>query len=267
MKSISVLCIGFWIATALPTWSQTSDTTFHSQQDYRRGQGLQRQLKFDSAIIFYTRFRESQKTIQDKKVIREIEKRLRECRSGIQLVASPHNFIIRNLGPDVNSASEDYAPITNAEENILVFTSRRPENNLNPDKTPDGKYFEDIYFTRKGNSSWSTAQNIGSPVNTKYHDSNLALSANGKQLFLYTDQNEGDILVSRMINGKWSTPERLPWPVNTQYHESSVSVTADGKKLFVASERPGGRGGSDIYVFEKKSTGHPALMRRGVPAC
>ncbi len=237
---------------------KSEESMDNGQAEYVKGQSLHRQLKFDSAILYYRRFRErwtSSGSSQGKTKLKEVEKRLLECESGKKFLTAPREFIIKNLGPTVNSKYEDYAPVMNEEGNLLVFTSRRPNGNLNPQKSGEGKYFEDIYFSKNENTNWSLAQNIGPPVNTLYHDSDLALSADGKQLFLYTDENEGDILFSRWVHGKWSVPQRLPWPVNTSFHESSVSVTADGKRLFVASERPGGFGGSDIYVFEKKSTG------------
>ena len=61
--------------------------------------------------------------------------------------------------------------------------------------------------------------------------------------------------MSEFGNGKWGTPRPLPPPINSPYHESSISISSDGKKIFVASERPGGWGGSDIYMVEKNGAG------------
>ena len=237
-----------------------------SQKDYLNGVVLHRQLKFDSAVAYYRRCLAeiNKKVPADTMRRREVEKRIYECESGKDLVGAPRKFLVSNLGAQINSPFEDYAPVLTEDENLLVFTSRKPNGNLNPQKANDGKFFEDIFYSRKQNGNWSSSRNIGRPINTSFHDSDLALSADGRQLFLYSDQREGDILVSEFVNGKWNQPQTLPSPINTKYHESSVSVSADGTKMFLASERPGGLGGSDIYLIEKQPSGQwSAAMNLG----
>ncbi len=227
---------------------------FRNQTGYQRGQYFHRRLSFDSAIINYRQYHKSLVSQHaDREKLKEVEKRILECESGIILMREPRRFSVIDLGSEINSPYEDYAPVLSEDERTLVFTSRRPDGNLNVQKLPDGKYFEDVFLAHKENGGWSQAENMGPPVNTMYHDSDLALSADGKQLFLYSDANEGDILISSYLNGKWSQPKPLPSPINTPYHESSIST--DGKRFFVASERPGGMGGSDIWQIEKNSTG------------
>lgn len=235
--------------------NQLQSTTHKTEEDYAKGQALHRRAKFDSAIIFYQRFREGLSNQPSSIRPGEVEKRLIECESGKKLMSGPRKFTVTNLGAVINSPFEDYAPVLTEDEKLMVFTSRRPIGNLSDQISADGKYFEDVFFSNRQGARWSAAKNMDRPVNTPFHDSNLALSADGKQLFLYTDENDGDILVSDFINGKWSQPRLLPAPINTPYHESSVSVSSDGKKMFVASERPGGLGGSDIYVTEKNKFG------------
>ena len=235
--------------------NQPQPTIDKTQEDYAKGLTFQRQAKFDSAIIFYLRFRAGQSKQPSGIKSGEVEKRIIECESGKKLMSEPRKFVVTNLGAAINSPFEDYAPVLTEDEKLIVFTSRRPAGNLSDKTSADGKYFEDVFFSYWQDGNWSAAKNMDRPVNTPFHDSDLALSADGKQLFLYTDENEGDILVSDLINGKWSQPQLLPSPINTRYHESSVSISSDGKKIFVASERPGGLGGSDIYVTEKNKFG------------
>ena len=235
---------------------QPSSVTGADRNNYFKGLTCQRQWKFDSAILYYQRDREGLLNQTDHSIrLKELEKRMLECASGKKLKDNPRNFIVTNLGQVVNSPFEDYAPVLTADEKLLVFTSCRPAGNLKAQKSFDGKYFEDIFFTNQADGKWVPPQNIGGPINTPFHDSALALSADGKKLFLYTDENQGDVLVSEFADGKWGTPRPLPPPINSPYHESSISISSDGKKIFIASERPGGWGGSDIYVIEKNEAG------------
>ncbi len=220
---------------------------------YRRGQFYQLHGKYDSALVYFQK--QQVDGVGDNNFKKQIDKRILECRSGITLALSPRNFIITNLGPQVNSEFEDYAPVLSEDEDLLVFTSRRLAGNISNQRDREGNYYEDIFSSRRDNGQWTDAKNVGKPVNTQFHDSDLALSADGKQLYLYTDENEGDILISEFENGKWSLPKPMPFPINTPYHESSVSVSTNGKQMFVASERPGGLGGLDIYLIEMDQAG------------
>lgn len=224
-----------------------------SDINFRKAAAFQLQGKYDSALIYFLESKGEEK--RDLATLKRIDKRIAECASGKELMKAPRNFIITNLGPQINSEFEDYAPVLTQDEHLMVFTSRRLSGNMSSQKDAEGNYFEDIFFARQESGHWLMAENMGRPVNTPFHDSNLALSGDGKQLYLYTDENAGDMLVSEFVNGQWEPPKRMPSPVNTPYHESSVSVSPDGKRIFVASERPGGRGGSDIYVIEKNQAG------------
>lgn len=58
--------------------------------------------------------------------------------------------------------------------------------------------------------------------------------------------------------------ENLGGTVNSQYGEISPRISADGNKLyFFSSDRPGGRGGEDVWVSNKNNNGNwqrPSLM-------
>ncbi len=59
--------------------------------------------------------------------------------------------------------------------------------------------------------------------------------------------------MSKVASGKWKTPEPLGKPIASSYWEGGACVSSDGKKYFFSSERPGGLGGSDIWMVEKKT--------------
>ena len=219
-------------------------------------------MDFENALAFYERYRKKLTTNdgyrgRDRTELPIVERRIFECKNAIEFVANPAHYSIVNIGTAINTEEEDYAPVLNEDETMMVFTSRRREDNLNENVFEDNKPYEDIFIAYKKGDRWEPAVNIGEPVSTLFHESSLALSADGVQLFFYKDDNNGDIFVSNIQqDGTWEYPEPLSDNINSQgFKESSISISPDGQVLFFASDRPGGYGGIDIYYSVKDRTG------------
>jgi len=228
---------------------------------YKIGRAYHYAYKFDDAIKYYQRYEQKLAAIgmtpdSEFGTKQEVERKLYECEQGKILVEFPEDVEIVNAGSAINSPSDDYAPVVNTAETLLIFTSRRQEGNLNPDVATDNYPYEDIYFANKVDSAWTDAENIKQPINTLYHDSNVGISGDGNIIYLYKDHNEGDIFrAKRDVDGNWSEPISIGKPVNTEYSETTVTVTPDGKTMFFASNRKGGFGGLDIWVTHRDKKG------------
>ncbi len=211
---------------------------------YLIGKSYHLGMDFDKAIEYYETYRDRLEQRPgyrglDFVTLRDVELRLAECETAKEFVRNPKNYSVVNLGEAVNSPYEDYAPVLNKDETFLVFTSRRRENNLNPNVEKDNKPFEDIFISHKVDGEWTEAENIGQEINTIFHDSNLALSPDGNQLFVYKDDNGGDIFVSdRKPDGSWGEPYSIGETINSSFKESSVTISLDGTLLIFSSNRP-----------------------------
>jgi len=225
---------------------------------YWIGRSYQYGMEFDKALAYYNRYKNKLTERdgyrgRDKVELSEVSRRIYECENAREFVANPAHYSIVNLGNSINSEFEDYAPVLNQDETLMIFTTRRRDGNLNPNVFSDNKPYEDIFVAEKQGDSWSYAKNIGEVINTEFHDSNLALSADGDRLFMYKDENNGDIYESfRKTDGTWTFPQPLSENINSEgFKENAVSISPDGSILFFASDRPGGEGGMDIYYSIK----------------
>ena len=236
--------------------------------EYWIGRSYQYDSKFDKAMEFYNIYKSKlEKTSTsyaglEKVSAKEVDRRMEECKNGNELIAAPKPYSIINAGSEINSEYDDYGPVVNADETEMIFTTRRRDGNINENVWDDNKPYEDIFFTEKVNGKWSQAKNIGTTINTRYNNSNLTLSPDGKTLFIYKDGvGDGDIFYSERLDSSWSVPKPLLGTINSPYHESSVSISKDGNTIYFASERPGGLGGSDIYSATKNSKGTWSVIK------
>jgi Tol biopolymer transport system component len=145
------------------------------------------------------------------------------------------------------------------------------ENELHPWLTGDGKQ---LYFSRESKDGWrvyvaersktSGVAGFGEPklvdVPAGFHHATVA--ANGQTMYLQgpLDQGRTGLFRSTRTKSGWGAPEALH-DLNTSdapTGDRSPALSSDGMFLYFASDRPGGKGGLDVWVIPTK-----ALDRRG----
>ena len=215
--------------------------------------GKKKVSRLVAKIMREERMVESFPIVRLKNIGAIITKRIKECQEAIKLVENPLDVLIENIGTNINTPYPEYGPVIAANESVMYFTSRRGKNIA---KDPfDGKYYESIYVSINHKGKWLSASSMGPPVSTAdLHESVIGLSADGQKMFIYKDENGngGDLYISKVSGYDWSTPDPLPQGINSRYGEKSISLSADESLLFFVSDRPGGKGGKDIYMCRKE---------------
>jgi tetratricopeptide (TPR) repeat protein len=222
---------------------------------YYLGRSYQYKGKLDQAIEHYYTFK-----TKDTKERTDVNRLLRQCEGAKYMMSHPVKAEITNAGPSINSKYADASPSITADQQTLIFTTRRPDNVGGQICEFNEQYYDDIYIAdwNEQTQSWNEAKNIGEPINTDGFDANLSISPDGQNIFIYKNIPEvtrsGDIYVSSFNSqGKWSKPRAIDEKyINSSFFESSASLTSDGKTLYFVSERErGGFGYGDIWVSHK----------------
>lgn len=180
--------------------------------------------------------------------------KLKQALFAQEAVANPVDFKPEPLSQAVNSSDDDYWPSLSADNKTLIITRMLgSSNNLQ-------RRQEDFFISKSEGGEWKRAENAGAPLNTPGNEGAQSISANGK-LMVYTVCNRKgvigrcDLYYSVYKKDKWTFPANLEAPVNTVYKETQPSLSADGNSLYFASDRPGGKGGLDIWVSHRSQGG------------
>jgi hypothetical protein len=111
----------------------------------------------------------------------------------------------------------------------------------------------------------SETERFGRSINTKYHEGPATFSRDGSVvIFTRNNFNNGQagrstdgvnklkLYTARLVGGTWSASEELPFN-SEEYSTGHPALSRDGTRLYFASDRPGGVGGTDIYVSRWES--------------
>lgn len=119
----------------------------------------------------------------------------------------------------------------------------------------------DISYTSLLNGKWKSPSSF-SRVNSKYRETALSFSSDGKKMFFVSDRDIDEALGGKDIyycelnaKGKWSKPKNMGAPINTPKNEDAVFISKDGKTLYFSSKGLETMGGYDIFTSTLDSNG------------
>ena len=164
-------------------------------------------------------------------------------------IANPIPFTPQNMGKMINTPYDEYLPALTADEQTLVITRKEPRKSTTSAMTPEE---EDFYIsTLDTNGNWTMAERVSEPLNSNDNEGAQCISQDGR-FIVFTICGEGglgscDLYWSKKIGDRWSKPRNLGAAVNSRYWDSQPSFSIDGKTLYFTSNRPGGKGGKDIW--------------------
>jgi outer membrane protein OmpA-like peptidoglycan-associated protein len=115
-----------------------------------------------------------------------------------------------------------------------------------------GKDGGDLYESVLFGADWEEPVHMNKYINTKYHESSVSLSFDGKRMYFVSDKESGlgdrDIYYSDMdVKGEWGASKNIGPVINTKYAEEAVFMHPDGVTLYFSSKGHNSMGGYDIF--------------------
>ena len=171
------------------------------------------------------------------------------------------NFKVEKV--NINSSFTDFGAVEYRDG--IIFVSARERNQpVNRTHTWTGEKFLALYKAQGKEATFTDPKLFEKSIQTVYNDGPVCFNKLGDEMYITTNNieegktrrsNEGVVKLKiyeyKFIENEWAFEDTFP-PNNDQYNVAHASLSSDGNKLYFASDMPGGIGGMDIYVCNKK---------------
>lgn len=179
------------------------------------------------------------------------------------------------LGTEVNSPYLETNPVFRPSGKGMYFTRYDHPENIKDTISDKMLFKQDIWYSEideKGN--FQKAINVGSPLNTRQHNSAFTIAPDESFMLLNNRYlpsgilDKGVSITRKTADGKWSAP--TPLEIEGFSNKSEFSefwLSKDGKALIMSIEDENSLGGNDLYVSFRKgqnSFGKPIHMGKTI---
>lgn len=186
---------------------------------------------------------------------------------GINLIDNPvKGYVKENLGPNVNSATQENMPVISADGNVLLFTRKNHPKNIDPP-------YEDIWATAKDEKGeWIPAVRFNSPINNDGNNSVCNISPDGNYMLVTNVyHSSGNYITGNGVSlavkpdNRWRVPKEVK--IKKFKHKKGTFynffLTATGNELLISNESDDGLGGNDLWVSFREGDSFSEPMNLG----
>ncbi|RME19452.1 MAG: hypothetical protein D6799_01240 [Bacteroidetes bacterium] len=240
----------------------------HSNPYYYIGFHYYEKMQNDSAIKYLQLFLNF-KSDDPKKFDKDFEAEMYQAKEMIKY-AKKENELKKKVVPfnpvvvkDISTPQDEYLASLSPDDRYCYFVRKQPLQSLDIIHQTDKEQEVFMVAVRDNTGKFDKGSEMPPPFNTTDdNQGGCSITVDNKHLFFAMMRYEGgaqpncDIYVSDMVNDEWKPYRKVPNINHPVYWDSQPSVSADGNTLYFASDRPGGYGGTDIYVsYRNPQTG------------
>jgi len=161
----------------------------------------------------------------------------------------------------INTENLDFAP-SFYKDGIVYVTSNRKGGRI--DSITGEAYFELYYAELNTVGLPQNPENFSVVINSKLHEGPVSFSKSGRKIYFtrnsdFDRRNTADTAVIHMkiyeaVQGEsdWENVQELPFN-SSEFDCMHPALSVEGDRLYFASNMPGGFGGMDIYMVEKRN--------------
>ena len=245
-KLILSICL---LASTLSLFAQSGDKYFKDKDYQRAAFAYEREVKTNPTLYLnlaktYFALQEFEKAVESLNLYKEKDAKADKVYADklIALLQRDDEMVkVENVGPSINTSSDDYIPRILQDGKTLYFDSNRP----------GGSGGEDIWYSTLDDAgNWSEPKPLYG-LNSGSHEGLLAISPDEKVAIVFGNYNGsfggGDLFYSVKTESGWTPPCNIGGTINTKKWESLACIGSDGKTLLYSTDIGDGNS-SDLYV-------------------
>jgi len=166
-----------------------------------------------------------------------------------QLMATPLDVELINLGKNINTNRNDVSPYVSASEQQLFYSTDKRYNSY------AGIYFYNICVSEKVNLNFEKGKTIGSQLNSIYDEMVAGITPDGSQLFAFHNREGDETMGYAEYKGNYRFEPLANFgpPLDARGSEYGMWMTSGNDTILFSSENEAGN--TDLYYAIKLPTG------------
>ncbi|HEX2935992.1 MAG TPA: OmpA family protein [Bacteroidales bacterium] len=246
---------------------------------FYQAQSMKAQGKYPEAKEVFTKFQRKLKFVKDPNINSTIvREEIAGCDLAPTLIKAPLKIKIDPMNQSINSMHVELSPIP-VNDNEIYYGSLRMDSVSRFTRDDTSKIpVRQLYEAHKEGNDWVGGQSLGEPINIPgVETGNGALSRDGKRFYFtrcaqnsFTGKMICQLYVANKTASGWDEPQKLNSLVNDPNYTSTQPTVGYAARsnleiVYFASDRPGGRGGLDIWytIYDKKKKDYLAPKNAG----
>ncbi len=228
---------------------QVTDTEVASDLFYQLGKAYMAIMDYERARIAFSQHNHSLKRFAKRRFAASYQNLLDKCAAAPQIMQDSLPFFVNNMGPTVNSNFDEYAAVLFPDNEMFLYTTRRPERM--PEKPVDRtSYPERIHMAEYQYGSASESSSV-KRLNATFNTSVAGANVTDGTLFYYTGKVRSGSIRQAYVSRNLKKSSRVKGATDSRaFQITSLTVSNNGDAFFVANRR-GGEGGMDIWQARK----------------
>jgi len=167
------------------------------------------------------------------------------------------------LSEAINSTYAERVPLISLDGKALYFARKSHPQNMGGDNKDDIW----VSYLNPNTQEWTTAVNVGAPLNNDGHNFVVSINTSGDAMYLANDYNnkvKDAISYTKKKGRRWSTPYMIEIPdYKNKSPYVSYCVSKDEKYLLISAEQNDTEGERDFYVCFKTKKGWSSPLNLG----
>lgn len=227
---------------------------------FYQAQMLKATGKYEEAKEVFTKSQRKLKDFRSETITSAVLKdEIKGCDMALAIMNNPLKISMDHLNSTVNKPHIEFSPIP-FSDSILIYGSLKLDSvNKFKRDNPGTLPVRQLYVAKKVGNDWIGGENYSEVINTPgVETGNGAFSKDGNRFYFtrcgknWQNKMKCEIYMSEKVGSTWSAPQRLNDLINNPDYtatQPSVGVTSKSNLdiLYFVSDRPGGRGGMDIW--------------------